>query len=268
MISLLDRENSVTLANMGALALRKFPAAAASVADDWYRDPICTASVTPLGAFSQSADGACQVALPDGSLAYVKPRPDAEKKLVVAREKIAADLGHLLDLPVAPVAVRLPDQENGWPFHSAISLVCLPAGRLWQDGGSDHLLAAAEGLETLRIFWTWIGDQDHGGHGANLLYEVRDGACNLAAIDHSYSLCHGNPANALSVGACPGYGTATLAGLDRPRQAAIAAIQSISNAEIEALVRRLGMILTDSEQDLLLRILHERRVNLAALLGL
>ena len=244
-----------------------FADAALPIADQWFQEPIQSISVQILGPFSATADGACQVALPDGvTIAYVKPRPDAERKLVVAREKIAADLAHVLELPVAPVVVRLPMPDEGWPHHSAMSLSCLKSGRLWATGGAAHLAAAGEALEALRVFWTWIGDGDHNGHPHNLLYEVRPDKVAVVAIDHSFSLCHHNGANPLAVGECPGYGTK--ADFRATATATMVKIRLLGSGKIETVVRKMNPILTGEEQERMLRILAVRCDHLGRLLGL
>lgn len=248
------------------MTLVNFVAEAQSTADRWFNEPIQSIPVKTLGPFSATADGACQVALPDGAIAFVKPRPDAPRNLVVAREKIASDLAHILELPVAPVVVRVPIPDQGWPHHSALSLSCLKAGRLWAAGGDVHRVTAGQALEALRIFWTWIGDDDYNAHGQNLLFEVQTGAVAVAAIDHSFSLCHRNATNPLAVGECKGYGTKDEF---RPTaQLSMVKIRSLEWARIEPIVRRMHPILTGQEQERILQILKERRDHLVRLLGL
>jgi hypothetical protein len=243
-----------------------FAAEALPTADRWFQEPVQLIPVTPLGPFSATADGACQVALADGAVAFVKPRPDAPRNLVVAREKIAADLAHILELPVAPVVVRLPMPDQGWPHHSAMSLSCLKAGRLWAAGGDVHRAIAGQTLEALRVFWTWIGDGDHNGHGQNLLFEVRAGGVAVVAIDHSYSLCHQNAANPLAVGECNGYGTKDE--FRATAQLTLVKIRTLEWSTVESIVQRMHPILTAEEQERILKILKERRDRLGALLGL
>jgi hypothetical protein len=239
-----------------------------STADSWFQTPIQSIPVKTVGNFSATADGACEVQLADGSVAYVKPRPGAAHNLLLAREKIAFDLAHLLNLPIAPVVVRTPEPASGWQHFSLLSLACLLSGRLWGAGGSAHIDLAAPALEALRVFWTWIGDSDHNGHGQNLLYEIRTGECAVVAIDHSYSLCHGNLAAPLTVGVSAGYGTAGRSDCQHALRRTVTKILSLDDARIEKLVRRLAEILTDAEQDRTLRILGERRASLRRLLGL
>jgi hypothetical protein len=244
-----------------------FADAALPIADEWFQEPIQSISVKILGPFSATADGACQVALPDGvTIAYVKPRSDVERKLVVAREKIAADLAHILELPVAPVVVRLPMPDEGWPYHTAMSLSCLKSGRLWLTGGAAHLPAAGEALEALRVFWTWIGDGDHNAHPQNLLFEVLPDRVAVVAIDHSYSLCHHNAADPLAVRECQGYGTK--GDFQGTAAATTVKIRSLNLNRIETTVRKMNPILTGEEQERMLRILNVRRDHLGRLLGL
>lgn len=223
--------------------------------------------MTPLGPFSTTADGSCPVELIDGATAYVKPRPAAARNLTVAREKIASDLGYLLGLPVAPVVVRLPE-GTAWPHHSALSLAMLPAARQWGTGGQKYLSEVAEVLEELRVFWTWIGDSDHNDHAGNLLYAVKSSRCDVLAIDHSWSLCHGNQKTSLDVGVCLGYGTARMPESGTWARAMHAKILSLEWGKVENVVRRLQPILSGDEQDRMLLILQERRDHLATFLGL
>ena len=240
----------------------------ADKAAQWFADPIQTISVTPTGPYSATADGACPVEFGNREVAYIKPRPGAAHNLVVAREKIAADLAHLLGFPLAPVVVRTPDPAGGSPHHSAMSLAVFSAARHWGVGGAAHLVAAAEILEHLRVFWTWIGDADHNGHPNNLLYSVDAGVCRVLAIDHSYSLCHGNAANSLAIPASQGYGTIVLPGREVWTAACRDAISGLDWDKVENVVRRLQAIVTTAEQDRMLKILQERRDNLATFLGL
>lgn len=251
---------------MVAEPLRRYSAEAMSVAKLWFDDPFVQGEVELLGEYSPTADGACPVRIDGTWLGFMKPRPDAERKLVVAREKIAADLAHLLDLPVAPVGVLRPQPERGWAHPFAISLVCLPGGRVWQEGGAQHLQAASRALEALRVFWTWIGDADHNDHGGNLLYEVSDAGCYLAAIDHSYSLCHGNTTDPLAVACCFGYGTATLPQSAEVRETTIAAIEALDPAMVEHTICRLGDLVTAEEQDRILHIVRHRQGALRTML--
>jgi hypothetical protein len=235
-------------------------------AAQWFQRPIQPIAVTPTGPFSSTADGACPVEFDGGDAAYVKPRPDAAKNPAVAREKIAFDLAYLLELPVAPVVVRLPE-PNEWPHHSAMSLAALPSARLWGAGGHD-IATAGEHLEKLRAFWTWIADEDHNGHPNNLLFAIRSGRCDVVAIDHSYSLCHRNPSAPLCVGVCQGYGAHDLPDAPAWRTAIFARIQSLNWAMVENVVRRLAPILPTADQDAILHILEVRRNQLATFLGL
>lgn len=242
------------------------PGAPTDRATQWFDNPVQTIAVKPTGPFSATADGACPVEFGSQEVAFVKPRPDAARNLVVAREKIAADLARLLGLPVAPVVVRTPDASSA--HHSAMSLAMLSAARHWGSGGHAHLNSVAETLERMRVFWTWIGDVDHNGHPQNLLYAIDNGACAVLAIDHSYSLCHGNAANSLATGLSQGYGTMVLPGREAWTRAARDTILALDWAAVENMVRRLQVIVTTDEQDRILQILQERRDHLATLLGL
>jgi hypothetical protein len=232
----------------------------------WFQDPIQTIAARATGNFSPTADGACPIEFGDNRSAFVKPR--TENKILVAQEKIAADLGYLLGLPVAPIVILNPDPSNNWPHHTAMSLVVNKSARLWVAGGDVHMPIAAEPLERLRVFWTWIGDCDHNNHGANLLFAVSEGKIELCAIDHGHSLsryCHPDP---LAVPASSGYGTGGLLHHKSWAQSEIAKIMSLDWGSVENVVYRLHAILTKEEQERILNILKKRRDHLATFLGL
>lgn len=250
----------------GGVAATGGPGAPVDRAAEWFASPVQAISIRATGPFSATADGACPVEFGTNESAFVKPRSGVAANLVVAREKIAADLAYMLRLPVAPVVVRPPD--SGSTHHSAMSLARLTSARHWASGGSAHLAAVAITLEHLRVFWTWIGDADHNGHGGNLLYTVNGGVCDVLAIDHSYSMCHGNAANSLAIPACIGYGTMVLPGREAWTRQACSDISALDWAAVENVVRRLQVVVTLAEQDRILRILQERRVSLVTLLGL
>ena len=198
-------------------------------------------------------------------MAFIKPRPDAPDPLTVAREKIAADLGYDLGLPVAPVVVKNPCDQ--WQRPSAVSLVCLGAGRAWGTGTDALRAQAAPALEALRVFWTWIGDDDHKGHHENLLYAVENGVVKLSAIDHARSLGHGMRGDLLEIPASIGYGAARLPGADEARRALVERIAALPTEGIAAIVRRLGSILTVAEQEMILEVLQVRSEALTRLLS-
>jgi hypothetical protein len=174
----------------------------------------------------------------------------------------------VLKLPIAPVVVRLPEPDNGWPYYSSLSLASLVSGRPWGTGGGAHLDKAAPALEALRVFWTWIGDSDHNAHDQNLLFEVQAEKCAVVAIDHSFSLCHGNHTDPLAVGVSSGYATAGRPDCHAVLRRTVTKILSLSQDIVDKMVRRLEAILTVDEQNRILRILVERRNNLSRLLGI
>jgi hypothetical protein len=147
-------------------------------------------------------------------------------------------------------------------------LVCLSAGRAWGEGGDQYRALAAETLEALRVFWTWIGDHDHGEHPTNLIYEVVGGVCSVVAIDHSYSLCSGNLHDPLAIAASGGYGTINMPEVARVRDVTVDAIQAADQGAFVEIVRRLSELLTSDEQDRIIRIVSERTNHLRALLSI
>jgi hypothetical protein len=247
--------------------LRNFAAHVSATDADWFERPIQDIPIPEHLEFGATADGAAPVDLPDGSKAFIKPRDHAAPSLMVAREKICADLGQMLGFPTAPAVVRRPSPETGWVSPSLLSLVALPSARPWQFGGAEHTAVLAHELECLRVFWTWVGDEDHNAHPQNLLFEAGDHP-KVLSIDHSFTLCHGNAANPLAVGVCAGYGSGDIAGSDLARRAAVDGICSKPQEEIERVVRRLDEILSVGDQDRIISILTTRRGNLPAWFGL
>ena len=247
------------------LNIRNYGVTIDAVAAQWFRKPIQNLDVRPRGLYSPTADGACEVDIPAcGLIGFVKPHPERPNHSVVAREKIASDLGYVLGLPVSPVVVRAP--MAGWPDFTALSLNCLRSGRLWGAGGAAHIERLAPGLESLRIFWTWIGDVDHNGHGANLSWQIENDAGHVSSFDHSYSLGH-DGAHPATIPACQGYGTATMAEVQAARETVMDCIEAMPREAIETIVCRLGWLLTEPEQKRILRILEERRGELRRLIG-
>lgn len=251
---------------VAAFKLRNFPDSVPGIAQDWYDNPVQRLAVTRLSEYSPSADGACRASFGDGSVGFVKPRPDHAGSLVVCNEKIAADLGHVLHLPVAPVVVREVMVGTEWVRMTSMSLACLAAGRHWGDGPLAVSAETAAGLEALRVFWTWIGDEDHSGHPANLLYEMKTGGPQFLAIDHSYAFGHGG-GEALTFAASGGYGAHDheIAGV--ARLAAIADIEALDWRVVERIVNRLvGKAMSNHDGERILRWLETRRSVLRSLL--
>lgn len=244
---------------------RSFDADVEAYAKRWHDRPIEQLHMVQQGDFTPSADGACLVQFDGDRLAFTKPRPGNPANLVVAREKIAADIAYLVELPVAPLLVKPPC--GTWPQYRAVSLVSLPSTRGWGDGGEVHKAAASPTLEALRVFWTFIADTDHDGHPQNLLYQLDGAAVKLVAIDHSYSLGHGALGNPLAMGAVIGYGTAHDHASQAVRLDVIGRIQALEREAIVSIVRRLRDILTGDEQDFILRLLFARQDALPALLA-
>jgi hypothetical protein len=237
----------------------------AALSVDWFDRPFQTIPVVRDGEFTGTADGACRVSFGSNRAGYVKPGPNSQNPDVVANEKIAADLAHLLSLPCAPVVVREP--MDGWPAYTALSAVCLPQGRHWDNGPQQRPQELDERLEALRVFWTWIGDVDHGGHGQNLLYEFTGSKYHLAAIDHSFAFGHGG-AEPLTAGASSGYGTANMPHTVSTREQTIAAILSLDWSLVEQVFRRLPVnLLTEADAIKKLDWVAIRKEQLRSLLG-
>ena len=247
--------------------MRNFPPDVAATAQAWFDEPIQTIAVPAIGAFGPTADGAAAVDLPGGMKGFIKPRDHAAESGMVAREKICADLGHVLGLPVAPGVVRRPDPGAGWNHHGFISLVASPSARIWHTPPPLELATLAPQLEALRVLWSWTGDADHNGNAGNLL-RVDGGTPSVLSIDHSYTLDHNNPPDPLVIGAAAGYGSAGLVEGAAARREMVERVKSLPWDVVEGLVRRLSEILTVERQDRILAILNARRGALDTRFGL
>lgn len=223
-----------------------------------------TIPVDRLGDYSASADGACRVKFWGSIIGFVKPRADAGTQ-VVANEKIASDLGFLLGLPVAPVVVRTPQDGTEWDRYTALSLACFPSARHWCEAGPGVTDETIPALESLRVFWSWLGDTDHNQHPNNLLFEIDSGSrVSLLAIDHSYLLGQGQ--DPLTMPACDGYDSAAHAGAQPIRLAAIEKIEQLDTRQVQLVVERLvGTVLTSDQANSTLTWLTDRRAHLRQL---
>ena len=253
--------------SLKALNLRRYLPPKPTIAENWYENPVQTIPVEVQGEYSQTADGACRVIFGEEShVGFVKPRPDNSNPNVVANEKLASDLAHLLHLPVAPVVIRAT--EDNWPNFTALSLVCFEQGRHWARGVSNPNDKLLEALESLRIFWSWIGDVDHNGHPENLLYELDGELYKLAAIDHSYSFGHGD-SDPLTSPASTGYNTQNIESVNTARTLALEAIEQLEWTEVEHIFDRLvGKVLTESDAIDRLKWLEIRRNGLRQISGI
>jgi hypothetical protein len=248
----------------GGLVLRDYQNPVLELCQHWFEQPCQSLDVERLSDFSQTADGACRVSFSSGVIGFVKPRPDNQNLNVVANEKLASDLGHLLELPLAPILVRPPMEE--WPRYSALSLVCLPQGRHWEQGPTQRTEELDQQLEALRVFWTWIGDVDHGGHPHNLLYEFDGSKFRIVAIDHSYAFGHGDT-EPLTAPVSLGYGTLNMSHVVSVRRRVIEMIMALDWSDVEQIFRRLpDELLTVADVEKKLDWIAKRRESLVSLL--
>lgn len=242
---------------------RRFTGRVAATATAWFDKPIQTLPVSPRSDWTGSHDGARLVDMAGDRKAWVKPKPAKASKTLVAREKIVSDLAMLLGLPVPPVVIRRP--MAGWPHYTATSLVC-STGKPWKDGGKDKIATLAPFIESLFPLWVWTADEDHNNHPDNLMWELGGGGPVVLSIDHAHALNFNGHGNVLTITPCQGYGTATLSGCAAVRAEIADRIEALDWAKIEHVVRRLGELLTPSEQDAIVELLRARRGELRSLL--
>ncbi|WP_443750828.1 hypothetical protein [Asticcacaulis solisilvae] len=231
-----------------------------TLAQDWFDNPLQKFGFTTIGLFSNTATGSCRVSFGENNIGYIKPNTQSgdSRNLLVAREKIAADLAHALGFPVAPVVIRMPTGDR-WNHPMALSLSCLQSPRPWNPDDADLAKMAVADLERLRIFWSWIGDVDHNGNRGNLLYERTGSTCRVIAIDHARSMCHScDQYNPDRVGMCMGYATAELEGAAEARACAAKLILDAGMRYADLVVHRLDTILTPEAQIRIMGILEGR----------
>jgi hypothetical protein len=235
-------------------------------AEEWYSNPIQNIQIERIGDFSQTADGACRVKFDGDRIGFVKPRPDIGRSPVVVNEKIASDFGYLLELPVAAVVVREPDET--WSNRSAMSLAALTGARHWDVSDANRTPQLDMQMEALRVFWIWIGCTDHhNGNPGNLLYDVANGEFQILAIDHSYAFGHGN-IDAATAMPSVGYGLAQT-DVSGVQSTIVDKIEHLDIADVNKVVSRLvSDIFTVQDAERVAEWLDVRRKNLRRLLSI
>jgi hypothetical protein len=128
--------------------------------------------------------------------AFVKPAVAAgDNARTAAHEKIAADLGYALGLPVAPVILSNETHGHGLPTTVALSFVTFPQPRPWATTApiltNVHKTLLRSALSGMWVFHTWIEDHDHNWNEGNALFEVSsDGNAGVVFYDYGHSLTH------------------------------------------------------------------------------
>ncbi len=128
--------------------------------------------------------------------AFVKPAVAAgDNARTAAHEKIAADLGHALSLPIAPAVLSRETKGHGLPPAVALSFVTFPQPRPWATMApiltNVHKTSLCSALSAMWVFHTWIDDHDHNWNEGNALFEVStDGNAGVVFYDYGHSLTH------------------------------------------------------------------------------
>lgn len=138
-----------------------------------------------------------------GRRCYMKPRIK-DRHCRAAREKIASDLAHDLDVAVPPVLLAYRRDAGHEEEHVMVSLIMYPTQASWDQasrlmGRSDPVGAAIRGALPLAAgrawaFDTWLGQRDHDGTVAhNIIFgydpaEWSKGA--LVFLDYAFSCGH------------------------------------------------------------------------------
>jgi len=191
-----------------------------------------------------------------------------------AHEKIAADLGHQLGIPVPPVA--LWQQSDTGSLYS-ISAEAFPQHVSWDQARIlGHLTTefrknARPILSAGYLFHAWIGDRDHGENPGNVVVNTDSSEMRpaLAFVDHCLSMSYkGSWFDAPFT-----VGDGTYYGLRREEMArdvlkdCVGRIMRLPESEIDTIVRRVPeAYLPQVDADLICRGLLARREQLSTLL--
>lgn len=188
-----------------------------------------------------------------------------------AHEKIAADLGHLLELPIPPVTLWT-DPASGKLY--SISAFAFPQALTWDQATPLRTPAfMANALSILAagfVFHTWISDGDHGGNGGNVLIDQGSSEAepSLAFIDHAFSMSQNwNEASPPCIPLGAYYAPVN----DLPREhleRVVKRVQGIKDDQIQHLIGRVPpQFLPDLQANLIRKCLLRRRGELAAAFG-
>ncbi len=230
--------------------LRRFSANTELLADGWIRSAIAPVSwqIDPNCRIPQGAEGGFSVvsAFCNG---YAKPRgrhnADPLQRPVAAYEKIASDLAYLLRLPVPPVTLyERAAAPGGEPRHHAVSAMPFNAFFSWRKTLEQPALAARiraftpPVMSAMVAFDTWVHAHDHCNNPENLLV-APSAVPGFAFIDYGQSLLEKWRGGGFTTPfAAPLYDGETKMDVCTLR-AAVAAIETIPNASIRAIVARI-----------------------------
>jgi hypothetical protein len=126
--------------------------------------------------------------LPSGCIAYAKRAVNAAQTPEGAHEYLAAELAHLIGVPVPPVGFWHDTRGQ----HFSLSIRAFPEAVHW-----DEIEVSKADREALRpifsasaVFHAWIADSDHAAHPENLVVNANypEGQPQVAFIDHAVSL--------------------------------------------------------------------------------
>ncbi|MFY9657261.1 MAG: hypothetical protein WAK01_11865 [Methylocystis sp.] len=225
--------------------------------------------VKPVGS---GESGSFEVVRSDGMRGYAKPAFQAGTNVPrAAHEKIAADLGFKLKIPIPP-SVLWKDGANGL---FSISLSAFRQPITWQQAmpiitqkffdNASTILAA--GL----VLHSWIGDSDHNNHPGNIVVdaECSEDVPSIAFIDHAFSMSHSwNCANHTVTRISPYYFIGTSTPLQSHFEAAVRRIEVLADADIEEVVRRIpDLYLEESRANIIVENLIQRRADLVRCFG-
>jgi hypothetical protein len=150
-----------------------FPPDVEAWADECARATESTETFEVIGGVTKThGTGAVRVRMQSGRFAWAKPGRGGDNLRLVGREKLAAHLGFLLKLPVAPVQISRQTTEHRHilPTVVALSYETLASGRDWEDfrATQDEVDSLRSTFTALWVFHAWIAERDHRGAGWNL----------------------------------------------------------------------------------------------------
>ncbi len=231
--------------------LRRFSDDTESLARSWSLAPVTPMDwvIDPAPIANEGAEGGFFVT--SGHIrGYAKPRKrhaaDPMSRPLAAYEKIVSDLAFLLRLPVPPVTLFLRATAPGLEArHHAVSAVPFAGHTSWrktleQPGMAAHVRQfTAPVMSAMAAFDTWVHAHDHCNNPENLLVSPAGEAPAFAFIDYGQSLLEKWRAGGYKTEfAAPLYDGGTKMDFCALR-AAVAAIETIPDASIRAIVERI-----------------------------
>ena len=134
-----------------------------------------------------------------GMRGVAKPGPGKaaeEGHYRAAHEKLAFDLAHLAQLPVAPVVLWRADAPATYKRGRCISAWAFFQSMKWDEANNKGIItprlreSAGPFVSAMRVFHTWIADTDRKSDHVQVNVDSPPTSLEIAFIDHGNSLSH------------------------------------------------------------------------------